>query len=197
MPRRSSIIALLGPLTIASAAIATSGIRNTWLGMYPESASYEGASCALCHGSTSSGNEYNAYGWLIKEGRDSGLSTMEAILAAEPVDSDADPTGASNLDEVLASAQPGWTPGPVNRIYDGDGGFTDGNEPPADVSGDLDPAAACDADVDGDGVVAVSDLLAVLASWGPCSGCAEDIDGDGIVAVGDLLAVLGAWGDCP
>lgn len=49
------------------------------------------------------------------------------------------------------------------------------------------------ADVDQDGAVALSDLLAVLASWGPCDDCPADIDGDGAVTFGDLLAVLDAW----
>lgn len=48
-------------------------------------------------------------------------------------------------------------------------------------------------DVDGDGVVGVDDLLAIIAAWGPCSGCAEDVTGDGAVDVNDLLAALAAW----
>ncbi len=49
------------------------------------------------------------------------------------------------------------------------------------------------ADVNGDGVVDVLDLLAILAAWGQAGGV-EDINGDGIVDVLDLLAVLAAWG---
>lgn len=49
------------------------------------------------------------------------------------------------------------------------------------------------ADVDGDGVVGLSDLLLVLGNWGACDGCPEDIDGDGTVALPDLLIVLAAW----
>ncbi len=52
-------------------------------------------------------------------------------------------------------------------------------------------------DVDGDGLVGVSDLLAVLGAWGPCPDppdpCPADLDGDGTVGVTDLLAVLGNW----
>ncbi len=56
-----------------------------------------------------------------------------------------------------------------------------------------DPAPA--ADLDGDGVVAMPDLLIVLAAWGPCGAgpCPADLDGDGAVGLGDLLAVLAAW----
>ena len=49
-------------------------------------------------------------------------------------------------------------------------------------------------DVDGDGVVGVLDVLAVLADWGPCPpDCPADVNGDGAVNVLDVLAVLAAW----
>jgi len=55
----------------------------------------------------------------------------------------------------------------------------------------------CPEDVDGDGVVDVLDLLAVLSSWGDTGGgLPADVNGDGVVDVLDLLAVLGAWGPC-
>jgi len=50
------------------------------------------------------------------------------------------------------------------------------------------------ADIDGDGAVGVSDLLALLAAWGTCDDCPEDINDDGFVNVADLLDLLGAWG---
>ena len=53
----------------------------------------------------------------------------------------------------------------------------------------------CEGDVDGDGNVAVSDILLAIDQWGG-SGSA-DINGDGIVDVEDLLAIVGAWGPCP
>lgn len=52
-------------------------------------------------------------------------------------------------------------------------------------------------DIDGDGVVGVTDLLALLAAWGPCGecgACPADLDGDCAVGVTDLLALLGNWG---
>jgi Ca2+-binding EF-hand superfamily protein len=58
------------------------------------------------------------------------------------------------------------------------------------------PEAPCPADVDRDGVVAVTDLLAVLAAWGACASCAADVTGDGVVDVADLLDVLASWGTC-
>lgn len=51
-----------------------------------------------------------------------------------------------------------------------------------------------DADVDADGLVAVSDLLRVISDWGRCPCCPSDIDGNGHVDVTDLLAVIANWG---
>lgn len=48
-------------------------------------------------------------------------------------------------------------------------------------------------DVNGDGVVGVNDLLAIVAAWGPCAECNEDINNDGLVNVTDLLEVIGFW----
>jgi len=53
----------------------------------------------------------------------------------------------------------------------------------------------CPADVTGDWMVDVLDLLAVLGSWQQTD-VPEDINGDGIVDVLDLLELLGAWGPC-
>jgi hypothetical protein len=59
------------------------------------------------------------------------------------------------------------------------------------------PIVKCPADITGDGVVNVDDLLAVINAWGACPGCPADITGDGVVNVDDLLAVINAWGPCP
>ncbi len=65
----------------------------------------------------------------------------------------------------------------------------------------------CPADVaptGGDGVVNVSDLLAVISNWGPCpappASCPVDFvprGGNGTVGVSELLAVISSWGPCP
>ena len=54
----------------------------------------------------------------------------------------------------------------------------------------------CVGDVDGDSMVGVPDLLALLAAWGTNPGGPPDFDGDGVVAVPDLLTLLAAWGPC-
>ena len=60
------------------------------------------------------------------------------------------------------------------------------------LSGGLDAVVNDPADVDGDGIVGVNDLLLVLSQWGT-SGPEADINDDGIVNVSDVLAVLAAW----
>jgi hypothetical protein len=59
--------------------------------------------------------------------------------------------------------------------------------------GELQP---CAGDVNGDGIVSVDDLLAVIGAWGDCQGCDEDSNGDDVVGVDDVLIILSAWGDC-
>lgn len=54
----------------------------------------------------------------------------------------------------------------------------------------------CPADLDGDRVVGVTDLLDLLAQWGTDPGGPPDLDGSGAVDVADLLALLAAWGPC-
>ena len=54
---------------------------------------------------------------------------------------------------------------------------------------------SCAADINGDNMVDVTDLLEVVGAWGNAGGPA-DVNGDGIVNVADLLAVVDAWGPC-
>ena len=78
--------------------------------------------------------------------------------------------------------------------------FTDGTHGVYVV--DLIPPFATPGDINGDGVVNVSDLLAVIESWGPCpappANCDADIapppNGDAVVNVFDLLMVINNWG---
>jgi hypothetical protein len=62
------------------------------------------------------------------------------------------------------------------------------------------PVGPCRADVGGDGLVDVQDLLMLVTSWGPCppgpSYCAADQDGNGVVDVVDLVLLLQSWGPC-
>jgi hypothetical protein len=59
------------------------------------------------------------------------------------------------------------------------------------------PAApSCPADVNGDEVVDVLDLIAVIIAWGVCDACPEDVDENGVVDVLDLVFVILNWGPC-
>jgi hypothetical protein len=62
-------------------------------------------------------------------------------------------------------------------------------------------ALPCPGDLDGDGFVAIGDVIEVLALWGPCppdpDPCPGDIDGDGDVGITDFLELLALWGPCP
>lgn len=48
-------------------------------------------------------------------------------------------------------------------------------------------------DTNGDGIVDLDDLLAVINSWGACPGCVGDLTGDGVVDIDDLLLVINNW----
>ena len=62
-------------------------------------------------------------------------------------------------------------------------------------------SASCEGDVNGDGIIGVSDILAVIGDWAPnggecCPGCEGDVDGDLVVDVSDILYIVGNWGQC-
>lgn len=58
------------------------------------------------------------------------------------------------------------------------------------------PVPTCAADLTGNGMVDISDLLTLLGTWGPCNECSADLNGDGVVNVSDLLLLMAAWGQC-
>ncbi|TVQ55580.1 MAG: hypothetical protein EA377_03230 [Phycisphaerales bacterium] len=66
-----------------------------------------------------------------------------------------------------------------------------------DLCGHCEDDETCLGDLDGDGVVNVFDLLALLENWGDCPGCDADLNEDGVVNVFDLLLLLENWGSCP
>ena len=52
------------------------------------------------------------------------------------------------------------------------------------------------ADLDHDGIVDITDFLALLGAWGDCPeliDCPADIDHDGMVDISDFLMLLGDW----
>ncbi|MHC5005628.1 MAG: DUF7467 domain-containing protein, partial [Planctomycetota bacterium] len=66
---------------------------------------------------------------------------------------------------------------------------------PSDVGEDK-PAEPVAADVTGDGMTDIEDLVAVVLAWGSCDpteSCPADLNGDRNVDVEDLLAVIQGW----
>lgn len=55
--------------------------------------------------------------------------------------------------------------------------------------------ALCPADITGDGLINVADLMIVIANWGAVG--AGDTNNNGTVDVSDLLLVISNWGSCP
>jgi len=78
------------------------------------------------------------------------------------------------------------TPDQIYGPWDDDGGNTIEYECPVD----------CDADITGDGIVNINDLLTLIANWNTSSPLG-DVNEDGIVDVADLLLLIAAWGACP
>ena len=111
-------------LAVALPAGATTTIKNAWKAKYPSNlqsltnaASAAGEGCLLCHGDAGVNFKWNSYGVEIYNGRCAGLTSAAAFTAAEPLDSDNNPGHQTNLQEILAATQPGWTDGGNNKIY--------------------------------------------------------------------------------
>jgi len=104
--------------------------------------------------------------------------------------------------EQVGPTLDGYAPAHVYRYTSACGNFAMGTYDPydelsADSPGVENPACPtdCIADIDGNGVVAVADILALIGEWGSANP-ALDLDGDGIVGVSDLLMIIAAWGPC-
>ena len=126
---------------LASASGSTplhGGILAAWNTEYPDSTTVAAANCQTCHQNPGGGSPWNAYGWSIRDGiNDDGLSIADAILAVESLDADGD--GTSNIDEIEAGSQPGWTDGDANTMTDSNGVETAGVAPAPGLD-NLDPA---------------------------------------------------------
>jgi len=91
----------------------------------------EPSGCQLCHvrqGGEAGVGPLNPYGADWRDAWPSGSPSIfqleQALIDVEGLDSDADPTGSSNLVEITASTQPGWNI----------------NDTPPQIVGDLDPS---------------------------------------------------------
>ena len=100
-------------------------------------------------------------------------------------DDPGDPTGACCFDsDCLVMTEVDCT---------GSGGEWAG--PDTACEADTCGSPSCEGDVDGNGAVDVSDILAIVGAWGSNDPDA-DINGDGTVNVSDILLAVGAWGPC-
>lgn len=80
-------------------------------------------------------------------------------------------------------------------VYPGAPGTGIGVDNNCDGTIDLEEAApGCPADLNGDGLVTVVDLLVVLSEFGCLIDCNGDTDGDGMVGVSDVLVLLASFG---
>ena len=57
------------------------------------------------------------------------------------------------------------------------------------------PPIPCYEDIDGDGIIATSDVILMITEFGCSSGCQFDLDGDSTVGISDVLAVLSRFGE--
>ncbi|MBT8422409.1 MAG: multicopper oxidase family protein, partial [Gammaproteobacteria bacterium] len=136
---------------MATAADARNPIANDWSDYYGPGGtsgvdsnsmsimeSATGERCQVCHTSSNGGSPWNPYGFAVRQAV-SGNNWEAAFMAVEAMDSDGN--GDSNLDEIMADAQPGWTTtGNIALMADGSSQpVPDGDIPAASP---LDPAAA-------------------------------------------------------
>ena len=136
-------LAAIFVLVVPAAVLAQRSYLTTWSSTYPLSSSDTNASCQLCHGPDT--GTLNAYGLAIFQAG----PTAAGMRAVEGANSDGDPGGVSNLDEINANSQPGWTVGNSNTLYDvADGSVVASNQaPPAGIIGLLDPTPTVDLDI--------------------------------------------------
>jgi hypothetical protein len=113
----TSALVTAGLLAAAQPAQALKSFDKAWNTLYPSNLTSTGdASCAVCHG-TGNGN-LNPYGAALCFALEGSVPTdiTGYLLDIEEDDSDGDPNQSTNYDEIMASAQPGWTAG-SNAIY--------------------------------------------------------------------------------
>jgi hypothetical protein len=123
------IVLCVTTLAYPARTLAGADISTRWDVMYAtRSASHSSAvGCKLCHGAgVESAANVNAYGNALKplplptppQVR-SAASIDARLLAVEAMNSDGDPQGATNLEEILQGTQPGWTgSAPVTATLD-------------------------------------------------------------------------------
>lgn len=119
IPQLLPLVASVFLMFLVPSTHAKSTYTTTWNSLYSASNSASNAGCALCHISIVGGG-LNDYG--SDQTNSTAGMIANRIVDVEGIDSDADLTLSSNLSEISANTQPGWT----------------GSAAPG-VNGDLDP----------------------------------------------------------
>jgi hypothetical protein len=131
-----------GVLAFATPIAQASNTISILWGLTYSSQSDNNAGCALCHDQASPSRtdmpiSQNGYGIDLQADPNIGTDIEAAFRAVEPLNSDNDPgdenhpNGYTNLEEIIAGTQPGWTEGdPVPSTVTGDLDPTTGNNPP-------------------------------------------------------------------
>ena len=89
--------------------------------------------CQLCHVNLDGGEPWNLYGFEIRDNYIELFASNDikgAIESIESNDSDSDPQGRSNLEEIQLNPDPGWSPGPTNTWIYKDGLAIEAQFPP-------------------------------------------------------------------
>ena len=125
---------------------------EAWGEMYQSSTSDDAAGCQLCHKSSLVGGDgWNEYGQAVRSGLGGNTLVDKAAIkiefgAVEDIDSDGDPTVATNIDEITSNTQPGWTEGPGNSIYFKNDDIVE-QSPPSELTTPLDPEITINPDI--------------------------------------------------
>ena len=177
------------------------------------------SNCILWANLATVGDVFSAQLWSTSSSETVNYTCIEDLSAAlggeGNIDSDPLFVDSANGDYRLQSASPcidaghNWSiVGITDTDLDGNPRFTDDLETPDTGCGvpvvvDMgayefqgDPFPVKLGDIDGDGVVGITDFLALLADWGSCTQtcCLADLDLDGNVGITDFLILLGNWG---
>ena len=136
------LVAMITVTLPAPAAEANPGFASEFVAAYGggTGSTFGNAECATCHLAIgNNGQGFNAYGFSINTLVDGGMTFEAAMTAVEALD--ADGAGGSNLEEITANAQPGWTSG-FNPTWNMKGIEGDPEIAPSGILGDLDPGTA-------------------------------------------------------
>ena len=126
---------------------------------------------------------------LAQFGNDDPTPSYELDVAYTVDAADADENGV-----LVAYADYGHTAGRPEQLS---GHFmSEPLEQSASGSAAIGVRVTCEEDLNGDGVVDMADLGALLGSWGPCEDCDADLNGDGLIDANDLAALLASFGAC-